>query len=157
MQSIIYVSAARIAFSENDLQELSTRAAEVNSMKQVTGHLHYSASRFVQYIEGEQDALAEVMVRIQEDDRHQILHQFTEDSLASRRCPTWAMRWLRRADFVQVQLENLLADYVAAASRNPLSRGYYESQVWRLADQIAAQQERLMQAWKASSKPESGI
>jgi hypothetical protein len=67
---VFYRSRATQAFTEVDLQALLEWSRIYNAQHQITGLLLYSDGRFVQLIEGDEDAVRALYARIQKDTRH---------------------------------------------------------------------------------------
>lgn len=98
MHTFVYISEATKDFSTDDLSALLEAASSLNRMNGITGYLHYETGYFLQYIEGEADALSETVERIERDPRHSIFYRASETNLAQRRFPDWYMKWLDRKE-----------------------------------------------------------
>ena len=98
MRAIVYISQETQPFSSQDLRDLLQSAISKNRENGVTGYLHYETGYFMQYIEGEVDALYETMERVALDNRHTIFYRAEDEDLQERRFPDWYMRWEDRDD-----------------------------------------------------------
>jgi hypothetical protein len=93
MLQVIYTSTATEPFSAADLKQLLKRARMRNTSVGVSGMLIYHDGAFLQALEGQPAAVAEVFARIEKDRRHdqiQLLHR--DQSFGERRVfGDWAM------------------------------------------------------------------
>ncbi len=97
MHAIVYISQETQPFSSADLKDLLEFAVARNRANGVTGYLHYESGFFMQYFEGDADAVAALMHRIEADQRHSIFYRADEADIAERRFPDWYMQWEERA------------------------------------------------------------
>ncbi len=112
MRGVVYVSEALVYFDKMALESLAAEAAALNFDRGITGYLYFENNRFVQYIEGDDDTIDELMDVISRDKRHHVLHAVVEKDLDERRFPSWHMRQLRSKELREVKLEHLLTDYL---------------------------------------------
>ena len=112
MRGVVYVSEALVYFDNMALESLAAQAAALNFDRGITGYLYFEKDRFVQYIEGDDDTIEELMEVISRDKRHRVLHTVVEHDLEERRFPSWHMRQLHRKELLDVKLEHLLTDYL---------------------------------------------
>ncbi|MDJ0760743.1 MAG: BLUF domain-containing protein [Woeseiaceae bacterium] len=112
MRGVVYVSEALVYFDKMALESLAAEAAALNFDRGITGYLYFEKDRFVQYIEGDDDTIEDLMEVISRDKRHRVLHAVVEHELKERRFPSWHMRQLRRKELLEVKLEHLLTDYL---------------------------------------------
>ena len=87
MRGVVYVSEALVYFDKMALESLAAEAAALNFDRGITGYLYFEKDRFVQYIEGDDDTVDELMEVIGRDARHRVLHSVVEDDLGERRYP----------------------------------------------------------------------
>lgn len=108
--SIVYHSVATPGQSSLDLDELLTTSRVRNRAESITGMLLAENGRFVQLLEGPEDAVRALMDRIAADPRHEHVRLLEEEVVPTRRFPDWAMAHGRVGE-----VESLpLTDYVAA-------------------------------------------
>jgi hypothetical protein len=88
---LIYVSTAAHPLSEDELREIHDSATRRNAVQEVTGLLLYSNGSFMQVLEGEREAVHDVMSRIQHDCRHHSIDILTESRVDSREFGRWSM------------------------------------------------------------------
>ncbi|MDJ0918561.1 MAG: BLUF domain-containing protein [Woeseiaceae bacterium] len=106
------MSEALVYFDKMALESLAAEAAALNFDRGITGYLYFEKDRFVQYVEGDDDIIDELMETIRRDKRHRVLHTVVEHDLKERRFPSWHMRQLHRKELLDVKLEHLLTDYL---------------------------------------------
>lgn len=83
LYQIFYVS--RALASPEQVQEILQHSRELNARRQVTGSLLYTGGHFAQVIEGPAATLAETMVAIAADSRHDNVRTLVKGRLAERR------------------------------------------------------------------------
>jgi Sensors of blue-light using FAD len=91
--SMLYVSRSRLIYPEDNDQLANIQSFSVvrNRDLDVTGLLIVTPVFFAQYIEGEPDALRELMASIREDPRHGNLVMLDVPFFDYRRFPSWRM------------------------------------------------------------------
>ena len=94
VSGLAYSSRAREAFDDETLLELSNFAAAKNQSLGITGYLYYRNEFFMQYLEGPQKTVENLMAKITTDPRHQILSTISLPSYSERIFPHWYMRFL---------------------------------------------------------------
>lgn len=83
LYQIFYVS--RSLASREQVQDILMSARALNARRQVTGSLLYTGGHFAQVIEGPAATLAETMVAIAADPRHDTVRTLVKGRLAERR------------------------------------------------------------------------
>jgi hypothetical protein len=91
MHHIIYLSWAVAPFTNAQLQDLLTLARRRNAELAITGILFYGNERFMQLIEGEEDAVRALYELIRRDPRHQYIIAYADKPIARRAFAEWAM------------------------------------------------------------------
>lgn len=91
MLSIVYSSAASQRFSHDDLAALLEQSRSSNAHDDLTGLLVYRDGRFLQLLEGPDDAVRKRMAVIEADDRHGTIRVLLEDEIEERQFPDWTM------------------------------------------------------------------
>ena len=89
--SLIYLSAARVPFSRQDLLELLTLSRENNSKLGITGMLLFKAGNFLQVLEGEEKQVLPLYEKIALDRRHRKLITLSQERCTHRNFPDWSM------------------------------------------------------------------
>ena len=88
---LIYVSHAANGLKSSDLHDILKKAHEVNANLGITGLLLYKNKRFMQLIEGQEDAVRGLYQKILQDPRHRDLIVLQEDTEPERQFPGWSM------------------------------------------------------------------
>ena len=88
---LIYVSHAADGLKSSDLHDILKKAHEVNANLDITGLLLYKNKRFMQLIEGQEDAVRGLYQKILQDPRHRDLIVLQEDTEPERQFPGWSM------------------------------------------------------------------
>jgi len=91
---IIYSSQATNSMSSASLEQILKDARTGNKKRDITGVLVYFEDVFVQILEGEKDAVCELMVSIARDSRHHSLKIFYEAEVEKRAFESWSMAYL---------------------------------------------------------------
>ena len=112
LKGIVYVSDALITFDNKSLISLAEKASYINESLGVTGYLSYENGSFLQYIEGEQDVVEILMNKISKDKRHHMVMKLVRDGFQERWFPSWHMQLLTKNELVQIQMENVITQYI---------------------------------------------
>ena len=88
---LIYVSHAADGLKSSDLYDILNKAHEVNANLGISGLLLYKNKRFMQLIEGQEDAVRGLYQKILQDPRHRDLIVLQEDTEPERQFPGWSM------------------------------------------------------------------
>jgi len=91
MHQLIYTSHATRPLSDADLTALLQWSRERNAEQGITGVLLYGNERFVQVLEGQVAALAELYGRLLRDSRHHTVTRLAYGPIAARRFTQWSM------------------------------------------------------------------
>jgi hypothetical protein len=93
MLSIVYMSAARRGFTDDDLAVLLMNSRASNSARGLTGLLIHKDGRFMQLLEGPEAAVVERYAKIVDDPRHTDVVLLAEEHTDTRRFPAWTMAY----------------------------------------------------------------
>ncbi|MEO7214358.1 BLUF domain-containing protein [Mucilaginibacter sp.] len=88
---LIYSSYATQPLNDEDLKDLLDKARRRNIFKSVTGVLFYFEGKFIQLIEGEENAVKLLYAAIYNDPRHRNLQLHKEGAISKRNFPDWTM------------------------------------------------------------------
>jgi len=91
MHHLIYLSWAAVPLTDKELQQLLVHARRRNTELAITGVLLYGNERFLQVLEGEENAVQEVYAHIRRDTRHTNILTFVNKPVAQRAFTEWAM------------------------------------------------------------------
>ena len=94
LYQIVYISAATVSFSDEDLRELLDIARTNNAAQGVSGMLVYHEGSFIQVLEGERVAVESVYEKIETDERHSNQTVLLRGDIEHRTFESWAMAFL---------------------------------------------------------------
>lgn len=89
--SLVYASRAVVGFDTAALDALLEQARAANGPSGVTGLLLFRDHRFLQLLEGPDEAVREKMQHIREDPRHDHVTVLLEERVTTRQFPDWTM------------------------------------------------------------------
>jgi len=95
MLRLIYISTTRAPVSPAELDGILAVSRRNNARVGVTGLLVAGGRRFLQALEGPQDAVAETFARIGRDPRHFAVVTLRRDAIDARAFPDWTMGYQR--------------------------------------------------------------
>ena len=90
LRCIIYLSHAKVAFNEAQLQQLLRQASSRNQALDVTSMLLYGQEQFLQVLERQQALVQNLYDHIQRDPRHRDVTTFADKQIAHRFFEGWA-------------------------------------------------------------------
>jgi hypothetical protein len=168
MFALVYTSAATAPFDESALVELARLASAKNRRLEITGYLTYEfeSATFLQFLEGEKEAVEQLMATIEADSRHRTLSVMPildeERQGAIRRTsagagrpglkanmtaapwpgerrlfPDWTMKLLSKDDFQRFNLEGELVEAMVALRQQSVERATTPIEVIRLSRLLA--------------------
>ncbi|ARC56228.1 Blue light- and temperature-regulated antirepressor BluF [Frondihabitans sp. 762G35] len=91
MLSLVYSSTARTEFTDGDLITLLMNSRANNRRVGLTGLLLYRDGRFLQVLEGEEEAVRRRYAIVAKDPRHRQIRILLEETIDERRFPRWTM------------------------------------------------------------------
>ena len=89
--SIVYASTASEPFDDAQLADLLAQSRASNTRRGLTGMLLYRNGRFVQVLEGPEDAVRDIVAVIGQDPRHTGMRVLVEEPLQKRAFADWTM------------------------------------------------------------------
>jgi hypothetical protein len=92
-----YVSIAAAGLMDADLDQIVESATRKNAENDITGMLLYAEGRFMQLLEGEEQAVLETFARVSLDPRHYDAHITERSPIAARSFANWSMGFKRMA------------------------------------------------------------
>ncbi len=93
-----------------ELQALITRAREKNLRKDITGCLIVEKNYFVQFFEGREDNVEELLNIIKKDKRHGNVNVIADRSIRQRSFSSWSMEMFVRAPHNELVFRNHSVD-----------------------------------------------
>jgi hypothetical protein len=91
LRRLIYTSQATESFSEQHLLDLLVQSRAYNSVDDITGVLMHKKGFFLQVLEGELEAIEDLLSRLLLDTRHIKLNIILDRFIESRLFSNWAM------------------------------------------------------------------
>ena len=91
---LIYSSKSATPMQRDELEELLEHARNSNAKKGITGALVYVDGAFLQILEGELEAVKELMGRISKDFRHETVTVLKEGAIPSASFSDWEMAYV---------------------------------------------------------------
>jgi hypothetical protein len=91
MHAIAYVSSASWNLLPEQVEHIVAESRRVNALNGVTGVLLYCDGNFMQYLEGEEDAVVETFTRIRASESHYQVNELMNQSILEREFGDWAM------------------------------------------------------------------
>lgn len=93
LHQIMYISSATGPVTAAQCAAIAQAAAKNNRADDVTGLLLFNSRRFLQVLEGPQDAVARIYARIARDGRHGALVKLRETTIEAREFGEWGMAY----------------------------------------------------------------
>ena len=89
--SLVYLSAATVPFSKQDLVTLLEKSRENNTGLGITGMLLFKDGNFLQVLEGDEEKVRNLYQKIGRDPRHRECAVLFHGSSTQRDFPDWSM------------------------------------------------------------------
>ena len=118
--AFVYLSVVVAPFSEMELEKLESHAAVRNRERGITGYLCSFDEAFIQYLEGTECDVLELVHLISKDRRHKIVNSIVLERVQGRKFLDWSMKRIRNTDLVESQLEHDLKGMLCNASQDCL-------------------------------------
>jgi hypothetical protein len=132
LKSLTYTSRARLDLTSEDLADIHQVARHLNALDGITGLLVFDGTRFLQIIEGAEEAIDNLVERLRRDPRHGAFEIRDSRLVAERSFPDWSMELVSvSAGYLQArtELRSILPEQVAPPVREL---------ILRMSDAIAA-------------------
>jgi len=95
LKTLTYTSRARLDLSDGDLADIHHSARHLNALDGITGLLVFDGTRFLQIVEGAEEAVDTLVERLRSDRRHSAFEIRDERVVAERSFPGWSMELVR--------------------------------------------------------------
>jgi hypothetical protein len=95
LKTLTYTSRARLDLADEDLNAIHNTARHLNALDGVTGLLLFDGTRFLQIIEGAEEAIDNLVARLRKDSRHSAFEVRDERFVDRRSFADWSMELLR--------------------------------------------------------------
>ena len=104
MHAIAYVSAASWNLLDEQVDRIVAEARRQNALNGVTGVLLYCDGNFMQYLEGEEDAVVATFARIRASESHYQINELMNQPILEREFGDWTMGFSRPSpeEFVEL-------------------------------------------------------
>jgi hypothetical protein len=125
LKSLTYTSLARLDLSSRDLADIHEAARHLNALDGITGLLVFDGTRFLQIIEGSEEAIDNLVERLRRDRRHSAFEIRDERLVEERSFPDWSMELVRvSSGYLQARptLDTILPEGVASPVRDLVLR-----------------------------------
>lgn len=112
LESLLYISKSKIEASDaqDELQRILATAHAFNQRVGITGALLFTGTHFAQIIEGQEEAISDLISAISRDERHTQITIVLRNPIVERRFPDWSMAYNGPSQFVSRHVTRLLAD-----------------------------------------------
>ena len=91
MHAIAYVSAASWNLLDEQIDHIVCESRRRNALQGITGVLLYCDGNFMQYLEGEEDAVMETFARIRASESHYQINELMNQPILEREFADWSM------------------------------------------------------------------
>ena len=121
LKTLTYTSRARLDLSAGDLAAIHDSARHLNALDGITGLLVFDGTRFLQIVEGTEEAVDSLVDRLRADPRHSAIEVRDERYTDTRSFPDWSMELVRvSAGYLKArsEVETMLPSYVSAPVRD---------------------------------------
>lgn len=106
LKTLTYTSLARLDLGAADVTDIHRTARHLNALDGITGLLVFDGRRFLQIVEGAEDAIDSLLARLRRDPRHSALEIRDERFVEARAFPEWAMELARvSAGYLEARAE----------------------------------------------------
>ena len=102
---ILYLSKASKDCHNSDISDILKISRTNNATKGVTGILVHKNREFLQYIEGPEDIVKPLYVKIANDPRHEGIKTVEEGKIEERVFPNWEMGFANEINFQPLQMK----------------------------------------------------
>lgn len=121
LKCLTYTSRARLDFSEGDLSDILQTARHLNALDSVTGLLVFDGIRFLQIVEGSEQAIDHLEERLRRDQRHSAFEIRDARIIEARSFPDWSMELVKVSvgyKEARTELASILPQHIAPSVRD---------------------------------------
>lgn len=137
MKSVLYLSEQVIEFSESEISEIANYSRKKNHGRGIYGYLNFSNGQFVQYLEGEDEAVSLLLDTIKQDPRHQFVYGIETHQFEQRLFPSWDMRLLSSDEADQINLERYVTQNLLLLKDGAVNKERCEELLWKYVVRIS--------------------
>ena len=95
VKSLTYTSLARLDLDASDIEAIHRVARQFNALDGITGVLIFNGTHFLQVIEGDEQAIDDLVERLRRDTRHSGFEIRDERMVEQSSFPEWSMELVR--------------------------------------------------------------
>lgn len=88
---LAYISHAAPQLDERDIEQILAQSRRNNANRRITGHLQCHGGIFFQVLEGPDETLDELMVKLRQDPRHTGMNLLFRQAISRRTFANWSM------------------------------------------------------------------
>lgn len=125
MLRLIYISTARQVIAANELDQILLVSRRNNARVGVTGLLIAGGKRFLQALEGPEDAVSDTYRRIERDPRHFAVVTLRRETVDTRTFPDWTMGYQRAGEVGSASSLRTIVDALVTEIADPTVRAYF--------------------------------
>lgn len=125
LKTLTYTSRSRLDLSDSELAAIHQSARHLNALDGISGMLLFDGARFLQIVEGSEDAVDNLVGRLRMDSRHSSFEIRDERFVERRSFADWSMELVRVSAgyrHATEEVEMLLPDSVTDAVRELVLR-----------------------------------
>ncbi|WP_371195541.1 BLUF domain-containing protein [Glaciecola sp. SC05] len=137
MKCVVYLSEANFEATTPNLLELAQRAAIKNKSLGVTGFLCFSRGRFLQYLEGEEEVLQNLLEEIREDMRHELMFELEPAIIEKPLFSSWAMRLITEQELDKFNFELQIEQNLLYIKNDYWFKERCDQYIWQHITQMA--------------------
>lgn len=106
--SYIYSSQTNDEIEVETLRDIQTIARTENTKHNITGYLTYKKETFIQYIEGPEEEINQLVTNLNNDKRHNIIKSIHFPPKQKRVFKGWSMRYIEYDELIEIGFHELL-------------------------------------------------
>ncbi|SEJ96100.1 Sensors of blue-light using FAD [Sphingobium sp. AP50] len=125
MKSLLYISTARSILDLSQIEDLLCKSRAANAMVGLTGLLVVGGRRFLQVLEGPDEAVIETYERIRQDPRHFALVKLREKAVETREFGSWSMGFEQGGEAATSASLSDQVNAMASSITDPTLRAYF--------------------------------
>ena len=125
MLRLIYISTSRQMIETGELDRILSVSRRNNARVGVTGLLVAGGRRFLQALEGSEDAVRATFERIGRDPRHFAVVTLRRDVITERTFPDWTMGYQRAGALGAASSLTSIVDALVSDIADPAVRAYF--------------------------------
>ncbi|KXX71874.1 BLUF domain-containing protein [Flammeovirga sp. SJP92] len=108
ISSYIYSSQTNNEIEVESLRDIQTIAKRENLAHGITGYLTYKKETFIQYIEGPEEDIKQLITNLHNDKRHNIIKSIHFPPKKERVFKDWSMRYIEYDELIEIGFHELL-------------------------------------------------